>query len=155
MEKSGFTKQDNASHCLNSATYSLAMREHSRLELHNKLKNKPFSDGVDLDALLNKLEEDDYLNEDRFVESYIRMRSQKGYGPVKITNELKNKGISPQVISNFMNRSNVDWFELAKKQREKKFGFLIPKEYKDKAKQMRFLFNRGFSTDHLNACFDD
>jgi len=153
MKSLGFSIKDNYSRCLNSATYSLAMREHSRQEIYNKLKKKPFSEGVDLDLLLNELEEKDYLNEDRFLESYIRSRSQRGYGPVKIKHELKQKGLSDSQISSFITDCNIEWYELANSQRIKKFGDELPQEYKDKVKQMRYLFNRGFSTEQINACF--
>lgn len=153
MKSLGFSIKDNYSRCLNSATYSLAMREHSRQEIYNKLKKKPFSEGVDLDLLLNELEEKDYLNEDRFLESYIRSRSQRGYGPVKIKHELKQKGLSEPQISSFITDCNIEWYKLANSQRVKKFGDELPQEYKDKVKQMRYLFNRGFSTEQINACF--
>ncbi len=154
MKELGFSKKDNYSRCINSATYSLAMREHSRLELLNKLKSKPFSEGVNLNELLNELEEKDYLNEERFVESYIRSRSRKGYGPVKIKSELTQKGLIESVIKSSLEKSKINWYELAYLQREKKFSSELPTDYKDKVKQMRYLFNRGFNTEQINSSFD-
>jgi len=80
MSKLGFSTRDNHARCKNSAIYSLAMREHSRLELHNKLQKKDYADGVDINKLLDELEENDYLNEERFAESYIRHRASRGFG---------------------------------------------------------------------------
>ena len=55
--KLGFKKRDNYTRCKNSAIYSLAMREHSRKEIRNKLALKTYIEGVDVDKLLNELED--------------------------------------------------------------------------------------------------
>ncbi len=131
---------------MNSAIYSLAMREHSRLELFNKLKVKDFSEGVDLDKLLDELSENNYLNEERFTESFIRSRVNRGQGRLKITNELQRKGIPPSLIQLSMDKNEIDWYEIATIQLQKKYGTLKPSDYKEKAKRMRFLSSRGFDT---------
>ena len=118
MSKLAFTKKDNYTRCMNSAIYSLAMREHSRLELFNKLKVKDFSEGVDLDKLLDELTE--------------------------ITNELQRKGIQQSLIQLSMDKNEIDWYEIATAQLQKKYGNLKPSDYKEKAKRMRFLSSRGF-----------
>ncbi len=151
MGKPGFSKRDNKTRCMNSAIYSLAMREHSRKELFDKLKRKDFSEGVDLDALLDELEENNYLNEERFVESFIRSRIARGQGELKIINDLRQRGIGASLINSAMQEANIDWFVLALGQREKKFGKNKPAEFKEKAKQMRFLSSRGFSAEIIRA----
>ncbi len=147
MSKLGFSKKDNYTRCKNSAIYSLAMREHSRLEMYNKLHKKEYAEGVDLHALLDDLEEKDYLNEERFTESFVRCRVLRGQGSEKITNDLRARGIKPSLISNTMQVADVNWFELAEAQREKKFGENKPVNFKEKARQMRFLFGRGFDSE--------
>lgn len=154
MSKLGFKKRDNYTRCKNSAIYSLAMREHSRKELYNKLIKKEFSEDVCIDELLDELEENNYLNEERFVESFIRYRSRKGQGSIKIINELKQRGINDKQINTALDESGVDWFEIAKQQREKKFGEQLPVDFKEKARQMRFLFGRGFCSDVIRATVD-
>ena len=144
VSKLGFSKKDNYTRCMNSAVYSLAMREHSRLELFNKLKIKDFSEGVDLDKLLDELSEKNYLNEDRFAECFVRSRINRGQGRLKITNELKRKGISQTLVQQSMNKNEVDWYELAVVQMKKKYGSSKPEDYKEKTKRMRFLSSRGF-----------
>jgi regulatory protein len=139
---------------MHSAIYSLAMREHSRKELFDKLKRKDFSEGVDLDGLLDELEENNYLNEARFVESFIRSRTSRGQGIVKISNDLRKRGINTTLINNAMQEANIDWFVLASEQREKKFGENRPVDFKEKARQMRFLSGRGFSAEIIRAVVD-
>ena len=151
MSQLNFTKKDNYTRCMNSAVYSLAMREHSRLEIRNKLAKKDFADGVDIDRLLNELEEKNYLNEERFVESYIRYRSSRGQGNIKISNELRQRGIADSLINQFMQKSEVDWYQLAESVYQKKFGFDGSSDYqidyKEKSKRMRFLSSRGFDSE--------
>lgn len=139
-----FKKRDNYTRCMSSAVYSLAMREHSRSEIRNKLKRKEYSGDVDLDALLDILEEKDYLNEERFTESFIRYRIARGQGAVKIVNDLKIRGVSSYLINRSIQEADVDWLVVATEQREKKFGEGQPIDIKGKARQVRFLAGRGF-----------
>ena len=147
MSSLAFSKKDNYSRCMNSAVYFLAMREHSRQEIYNKLSQKDFSEGVDIDLLLDELEENNYLNEQRFTESFIRSRAQRGQGLLKITNELRRRGIDSELIQQALNELEIDWYKLAGEQRIKKFGEELPKDYKEKARQMRFLSGRGFDSE--------
>ena len=147
MSRLAFTKKSNYSRCLNSAIYSLAMREHSRYELTQKLKSKDFSEGVDINALLDELEENNYLNEERFAESFIRYKSSRGQGLLKISNELKKRGLSNSLIQSALGDAQVNWSNLAHEQLMKKFGGNKPEDYKEKTRQMRFLSTRGFPTD--------
>ena len=149
MSSLGFSK-DNYSRCKNSAVYSLAMREHSRQELKVKLTQKGFSTDVDLNKLLDELESNDYLNDQRFAESFIRSRVIRGQGKIKILNDLKQRGVSPLIISTTMKKSDTNWNVLAREIREKKFGRVIPVDYKEKTKQMRFLSSRGFDSEEIN-----
>jgi regulatory protein len=47
--------------------------------------------------------------------------------------------------------SDADWYELAREIRSRKFGRLKPADFKEKAKQMRFLQYRGFEPDHIQV----
>ena len=151
MSKLGFTKKDNYTRCKNSAIYSLAMREHSRKELYNKLQKKEYVEGVDIEKLLDELEEKNYLNEQRFAESFLRYRSSKGQGSVKITSELYSRGINRNLIDQTFEKSEINWFNKAKEQLEKKFGKEKSIDFKEKCKRMRFLSSRGFSSEIVHS----
>ena len=151
MSKLGFTKRDNYTRCKNSAIYSLAMREHSRLEIYNKLQKKEYVEGVDIEKLLNELEESNYLNEERFTESFIRYRASRGQGQLKIMSELYSRGIKKSLTDESMRNSEVNWFDLAIEQMEKKFGKTKSIDYKEKTKRMRFLSSRGFTGEIIHT----
>ncbi|MCL4108319.1 UNVERIFIED_CONTAM: hypothetical protein GTU68_065347 [Idotea baltica] len=127
------------------------MREHSRLELFRKLQKKDYVEGVDVEKLLDELEENNYLNEERFTESFIRYRASRGQGSGKISSELNSRGIKSQLISNALQNCDVNWFDLALEQLEKKFGKTKSQDYKEKCKKMRFLSSRGFSAEIIHS----
>ena len=134
------------SKCYSAAIKMLTRREHSRLELFQKLQIK----GFDIDVINNsisKLGQQNYQSDERFAEDFILMRFNQGKGPVRIVSELKMRGINTFDLSAF------DWFELAKEIRQKKFGNQSSSDYKEIAKQKRFLQSRGFNLDQINQAF--
>ena len=83
--------------CLASAQKSLAMREHSNIQLINKLKNKGFEADI-VNNVLEDLRNSGFQSDERYTEEYIRYRQNSGYGLEKIIYELKSNGISPGLI---------------------------------------------------------
>ncbi len=122
----------------------LARREHSRRELLHKLQLR-FSDIDLIEETLNKLVDAGWLNEFRFVEAYIRSRAARGFGPMRIRQELLQRGIVDELIEEKLyNLSDINWQELAEQVRVKKFGEEKPKQYSERMKQLKFLHYRGF-----------
>ena len=140
------TTQTQQYKCYQAALNILIRREHSRLELSRKLQQKEFSD-KDIVDTISLLIEQKYQSDERFSESFIHMRYGQGKGPILIAVELKDRGVKDFDLSIY------DWFDLAKEVRRKKFGFNIPADYKEKAKQKRFLRSRGFNSDQIYKAF--
>ena len=140
------TTHNQQNKCYALALKMLIMREHSQLELSNKLKLKGFKD-VEIKHSIDLLIKQNYQSDARFSEAFILMRYNQGKGPVIISSELKKRGIESFDLSIF------DWFELAKDVREKKFGKNLRSDYKTQAKQKRFLKSRGFGFDEINKAF--
>ena len=132
--------------CYSAALKMLMRREHSKLELFNKLQLKGYDDEI-IDSAITQLTEQNYQSDERFTEAFILMRFNQGKGPVKIASELKLRGISS------FNLSDFDWFKSAKEIRKKKFGDNVSLDFKEQAKQKRFLQSRGFSLDQINQSF--
>jgi len=153
-KKTGWSQQSNQSRCLKSAITLLARREHSRHELVNKLQQKQMTEGVDLDALMDQLEQSNYLSDQRFAEMFARSRIQRGQGPQKIQYELNQRGIDATLIAETMQSASVDWFILAQQQRQKRFGLPLPDNYKEQARQSRFLAGRGFFSHTIQMIFN-
>jgi regulatory protein len=129
----------------------LTQREHSRHELEKKLTK--FSEDVDiLQQVLNALVQQDLLSDARFTEQYIRMRARRGFGPQRIEQELKQRGISSELIEQYLDQGDIDWYEKTQSTWQKKFK-KMPKEYQERMKQMRFLQYRGFTTEQIQMLF--
>ena len=56
----------------------------------SKLRDRVASTEI-LKTEIKKLEEEGLINNKRFAEQYIYSRSQKGYGPFRIEQELKQR----------------------------------------------------------------
>jgi regulatory protein len=130
----------------------LARREHSVKELQTKLSADFDIDNIN--ELIEKLISANLQSDERFTENYIRYRSQRGFGSQRIRQELKERGVTADIISNELNTAEIDWFSLAITVRCKRFGELVPDSAKDKAKQQRFLQYRGFTHEQITESFN-
>jgi len=128
----------------------LARREHSRLELYQKLSKKGSPSSL-INQILAELASEKLLSEERFVESYIHHRSGQGYGPLRIRQELLERGIASDLIDQVLDENAVGWFELAAAVKLKKFGKVQPQSLAERAKQFRFLQYRGFSFEQAKG----
>jgi regulatory protein len=126
----------------------LARREHSRCELQQKLQRKGCGAALAIDVV-NKLESESLVSDDRFMESLIQARRSRGYGPLRIQKELRGKGVTPEAISNWLDVTGREWLEDIQRVQRKKFGGKIPKSYTERARQARFLQYRGFTYDQI------
>ena len=89
-------------------------------------------------------------SDERFTESFVHQRIGKGQGPLKIRQELHQRGIDEHLIDQFLERQAVDWQAQAEKVRARKFGDQCPGDFQNKARQSRFLLSRGFSSEQVN-----
>ena len=135
---------------LQSATRMLASREHSVMELTRKLQQKDFPPEI-VERVVNGLREGRLLSDERFAEGYVRFRSARGYGPVRIRMEMRERGVADELIEQALAADEVDWVALAETVRARKFGDTPVEDFAQKAKQMRFLQYRGFSNSHISV----
>ena len=130
----------------------LARREYGQTELIHKLADKGFDRDVAAGAI-TQLTAEGLQSDERFTESFVQSRINQGKGPVRIRLDLGQKGISDSTIEIALEEADQDWRALAREQRVKKFGLDLPPDFKEKARQMRFLQYRGFEQDHIQAAF--
>ena len=127
----------------------LTRREYSRLELQQKLLAKRFS-LPEIEIVLDKLAQMDYQSDGRFASMYLRTRISAGDGPYKIKLKLQEKGVSATLIDDLLHHSDIDWSQQAIQLKIKRFGAQPAQNFKDKAKQVRYLQNKGYSQDHIS-----
>ena len=126
----------------------LSMREHSRLELGRKL-SKYAEEGDDIEALLDLLEKNNWLSQERFSESLIHRRSAR-FGNSRIVAELQSHGVKGEALQEL--KAGLADSETARACEvwERKFG-VVATDPKERNKQMRFLMLRGFSQRAVQA----
>lgn len=143
-----FAKQ-TALHC---AVGLLARREHSEFEVRQKLTIRDFN-VKEIELVIEHLLAKDYLSDNRFAQSTCRYRVNRGYGWRYIANELKHKGVSMIIIQQLQKNCEIDWYLQAELAYNKRFGEIEKDtsqiDQKAKAKRIRFLQYRGFSTDEI------
>ncbi len=128
----------------------LGQREHTRAELSRKL-SRYVEERDDLEALIDELAQSDLVSDQRFAEHFINAK-QKRFGHLKIAHELKSKGIDAESITRLTIASREQELESARTVWQRKFP-LPPESSAEKAKQMRFLQGRGFSSDTIHRLF--
>lgn len=132
----------------------LSRREHSAAELAQKLADRRWPEDEtptpdDIEQLILSLQQEGLQSDERFAESYINMRFNKGYGPQRIDNELRERGVSESIRRKYLKARQNEWWSLMLQVREKKFGRTLPEDYADRSKQMRYLQYRGFSGEKI------
>lgn len=132
----------------------LARREHASDELSRKLEKAGFERDT-ADEAISRLTEEGLQSDERFVFSFIQSRINQGKGPLRIRADLNERGVPGVTITTALDLADADWAAIAADVRRRKFGDELPGEYKDKARQMRFLAYRGFETEHIQRALKD
>jgi len=132
----------------------LANREHSRTELRRKLCARSYA-GEMVDHVLDDLIRQHLLSDERFTEQYLSSRQRRGFGPVRIKGELRERGVKAELISSYLNVQDESWIETLRLTHDKKFGVESPSDIKEKARRVRFLEYRGFTGEQIKCFFQN
>ena len=129
----------------------LARREHSRQELQRKLARRFAVDAEVIFSVINQLTQEGLQSDQRLAEALLRYRSNRGQGPLKIKAEMREKCIESDLIEQIFDEANIDWFDLALRVLEKRYGDGSAVDASARAKRTRFLQQRGFSFDQIQT----
>lgn len=136
----------------------LARREHARAELRRKLAPHVAPEAVTdpqatggshaalLEALLDELAARRLLSDARYAEMRVSARGAR-FGNVRLAGELRMQGVADDEIAAALAGAG-DELARARGIWTRKFGTL-PVDAAERAKQTRFLMNRGFSGDTI------
>ena len=120
----------------------LSMREHSRLELGRKL-SRYAEEGDDVEALLDLLEKNNWLSQERFSDALIHRRAAR-YGNSRIVAELQSHGVNGEALQELKSGLADSETERCLEVWNRKFGE-VAADPQARNKQIRFLLQRGFS----------
>jgi len=152
----GSKKKLSYSTALKKISNFCAYQERSLFEVRVKLEDwglKP----EEVDKLISRLVEQDFLNEKRFVDSFVRGRfGLKKWGKVRIRQELKMRQIPNDMIMEALDAlDEVDYEETLHFLAKRKWKLTRESDlYKKKAKVSRFLLFRGFESDLIKEVVD-
>lgn len=103
------------------------------------------------DEILVYLIQHNFLNEERFARSFARGKfSQKNWGRIKITSELKKRKIPPKLIQNALAEiDESEYLKTVKNLFEKKKRELKSEKdgWKKKARIRNYLLQKGFENE--------
>jgi len=150
LNKKPFTLRSDLEKARASALASLSMREHSIKELTDKLTRKEY-EPQNIEIVIKECLGFNYLNDQRFAEIYCRSRAKKGFGPVKINMELKQKGIDTVMSQVALEQDELNFDTVIKAIYNKKFKDAPIKDFKDKAKRQNYLYQRGFDMELIKG----
>ena len=120
----------------------LTRREHSRAELKAKLAPHAESE-EQLDVLLDTLQAEHLLSDHRYASQRVMARAGR-YGNARLTQELRTSGVADEDIAVALEEGG-DEATRCRTVWHKKFS-TRPASPEERAKQMRFLLYRGFSS---------
>lgn len=135
----------------------LARREHSRQELQQKLASRGF-DAVLVDEVIGQLTNENLQSDDRYTETYVNERRNKGFGPLRIRQVLRSRGIDDPLIDQYLDPNDSEWTRLAAEVQQQRFGVIESGDQRTYAKAVRFLQQRGFTGEQIRRAlqgFDD
>jgi regulatory protein len=128
----------------------LVRREHSVQEITAKLTTRGYQREA-VSAVVAVLAAENLLSDTRFVEEFVASRARRGSGPVKIREELRGRGVDETLVETTLMGHAQTWAANAASVRRKRFGAALPRDYAERARQARFLQQRGFSMDAIRA----
>ncbi|MGH8282566.1 MAG: regulatory protein RecX [Gammaproteobacteria bacterium] len=126
----------------------LTRREHSTQELTAKLTARGYEPHA-VTAVIESLAAKNLLSDTRFVKEFAASRVRRGSGPAKIRDELRKRGVDESLVETTLVEYHDQWLVNAAAVRRKRFGAPPPRDYAERARQARFLQQRGFTAEQI------
>ncbi|WP_419870088.1 regulatory protein RecX [Chryseobacterium sp. CT-SW4] len=145
MDKKSFTFEEIKQKLVNYCVY----QDRCHAEVEQKMREFMLIPEAREEIILYLIKEN-YLNEERFVRSYIRGKFyMKGWGKNKIKAHLKQKQISDKLITKcFDEIDDDDYRKTLKKIYDDYFSRQKGlKDYQRKSRAIKFLIGKGFEYD--------
>lgn len=123
----------------------LTRREHSLEELRQKLSQRGFPHDV-ISVVLQELKARGDLSDLRYAQAMVSHRAKKGYGPVYIRQELRERGVDSGLIESALIEGEFSWATVALGRYKGHFKDEPIADYADWARRASYLKRRGFET---------
>lgn len=137
----------------------LAHKPRTVTEVRRKLREKDYPDPI-IETVIERLHELNYLDDAHYAEQYVARRfSHKGYGPVRIRQELRKRGIdrplAESAVEDFFEDEST--LEAAREKAEKRWPRIAREDdaRKRRDKLYRYLKRRGYTYDTIRVVIDE
>ena len=129
-----------------------AYQERSHKQVFDKCRSYGLSES-DSNEILVELIQSNFLNEERFVEAYVKGKFKiKSWGKQKISQGLKLAGINQKLISSSIQEIKFeDYIKTIQRLAEKKTKTLKEgTDFEKKIKVQRYLLSKGYKYDEIS-----
>jgi len=135
------------------ALFLLGRREYTVKALNEKLIGKKYAQAI-VEAVLNELQQLNYVSDQRYADIFVRDAIAKGRGENRIKQGLKQKGVEQSFIANSLDEYQ-DWQSVAERMLQAKFKRQLEsfndlekeEQYKLKQKMLAKCQYQGFVFD--------
>lgn len=158
-EQQALVEDDRVAKAKSRALDYLAHKPRTETEVRRKLRQNEYSEPV-IESVVERLQELSYLDDAQYAEQYVERRfASKGYGPVRIRQELRKRGIDRHLAETAV----ADFFEeestlaAAREKAQKRWPRIAreddPRKRRDKL--YRYLKRRGYTYDTIRVVIDE
>ncbi len=142
---------NDPTYAFNRALRYLSLRQRSEKEIVKYLSVRDFTENA-IQQAITKLKELKFLNDEEFGKSLTRSRQvYKGRSRRFVSYELKQKGVSEEIIGEVIDTSQEDLQTATDFIERKKRVYITMDKLKFKEKMIRLLSARGFSYDIIKT----
>jgi len=138
---------DDVERCYIAGLRILNYRFNSEEELRAKLDRKEFPRDA-IDAALERLRREKWLDDARFAAAFVRTRLRKGIGRLRIKRELQAAGVDSSTIAQALDVPDHDDRAAAIASARKRLAALRRREDDDAIRQklIAYLFRQGYDS---------
>lgn len=122
----------------------LARREYAAAEVQARLQQEGCQSELAA-HLIAQCQKQGLIDDNRCAQLRVAAMMQRGYGPEKLKQDLRAKGIDERVIGTAL--MEHDWEQQARHSLQRRFGNQSP----DALKMARYLAGKGFSSETVAA----
>jgi regulatory protein len=138
---------DDVERCYIAGLRILNYRFNSEAELRAKLDRKEFPRDA-IDAAIERLRREKWLDDERFAAAFVRMRLRKGIGRLRIKRELQAAGVDSATIAQALEIPDHDDRAAAITSARKRLAVLRRRDDDDAIRQklVAYLFRQGYES---------
>lgn len=127
----------------------ISYKQRTEKEVRDKLADEEYTEDV-IEEVVSVLIKYKYIDDEKYAENYIKTKSN--YGSLRLKYELKQKGVSAEIISQAT--QGLDQEEIIVGLFQKKLKGDLPEDYKEKRKAFEYVIRRGFEYDAVQDGYE-